>query len=112
MADAAADAPNPRFEAHAEVSDGWERRANAVIIERARHLAGVDGRVLALTVRPLPSEDPPSVTDDLAGRAAALGWPVLTLDPRAPGRRSRSGDVVGQDTATRQARRVIASTPA
>ena len=81
----AADAPNTLFEAHAEVSDGWERRANAVIIERAWHLAGADGRVLALTVRPLPGEDPPSVTDDLAGRAAALGWPVLTLDPRAPG---------------------------
>ena len=53
--------------------------------QRARHLAGTDGRVLALTVRPLPHEDPPSVTDDLAGRAAALGWPVLTLDPREPG---------------------------
>ncbi len=44
---AAADAPNTLFEARAVASDGWERRANAVIIERARHLAGTDGRVLS-----------------------------------------------------------------
>ncbi len=61
---------------------GWEGRANAAVIARARELAEDGRRTLGLTVRPLPPEDPPSVTDDFACRAAAEGWPVLTLDPR------------------------------
>jgi hypothetical protein len=40
--------------------------------------------VLALTVRPLPPERPPSVTDLFADSARVAGWPVLTIDPRRP----------------------------
>ena len=45
-------------------------------------VAGGAEPVAALVVRPLPTTDPPSVTDDLAAKAAAAGMVVFTLDPR------------------------------
>lgn len=36
----------------------------------------------ALVIRPVPIGDPPSVTDDLAAKAAAAGMVVFTIDPR------------------------------
>jgi hypothetical protein len=64
----------------------WYVAANAVLLHLARRIArrdnGDDEPVLALTVRPAGTEDPPSATDDLAARARRAGLAVLTLDPR------------------------------
>ena len=64
----------------------WYVAANGVLLDLARRIARRDGgddeHVLALTVRPVGTEDPPSATDDLAARARRAGLSVLTLDPR------------------------------
>ena len=64
----------------------WYVAANDVLLDLARRIARRDGgddeAVLALTVRPPGTEDPPSATDDLAARARRAGLAVLTLDPR------------------------------
>jgi hypothetical protein len=64
----------------------WYVAANGVLLDLARRIArrdvGDDEPVLALTVRPVGTEDPPSATDDLAARARRAGLAVLTLDPR------------------------------
>jgi len=64
----------------------WYVAANGVLLDLARRVArrdvGDDEPVLALTVRPVGVEDPPSATDDLAARARRAGLAVLTLDPR------------------------------
>ena len=62
----------------------WYVAANGVLLDLARRIARRDGGepVLALTVRPVGTEHPPSATDDLAARARRAGLAVLTLDPR------------------------------
>ena len=63
----------------------WWYTANEWIVEvgaAAARRARPSESVVALTIRPINSTNPPSVTDDLAVRAAARGWTVLTIDPR------------------------------
>ena len=64
---------------------GWYLRANSLILERARAVAGNGEAIIAMTVRPTEGETPPSATDEFARLAAESGLTVLTLDPR-PGR--------------------------
>jgi hypothetical protein len=67
-------------------TDGaWHLRGNELLLRTGRVRAGCDDRLVALTVRPVEGEDPPSATDDFAARARAAGLTVLTVDPR-PGR--------------------------
>lgn len=62
-------------------AEAWYLTANAALLERADRIA--DGRpVIAVTIRPIGGEHPPSGTDDLAERAEGAGLVVLTLDPR------------------------------
>ena len=69
----------------------WYLAAHDQLLGRAEAVAG-DDTVVALTVRPPEGEDPPSATDDFAGRAEQRGLLVLTIDPR---RGSSSTVVVG-----------------
>lgn len=63
----------------------WYLTATYALIGRARAVRTGDDPIVALTVRPADGQDPPSVTDRFAARAAEDGITVLTLDPR-PGR--------------------------
>ena len=63
----------------------WYVTANDRLLDRARAVRRSDDPIVALTVRPAEGQDPPSVTDRFAARAAERGLTVLTLDPR-PGR--------------------------
>ncbi len=68
----------------------WWFSANDHLVDIARgaqrspawDTAGGVESVAALVIRPLPITDPPSVTDDLAEKAAAAGMVVFTIDPR------------------------------
>lgn len=63
----------------------WYLVANGLILERARTVARHDEAIIALTVRPMEGETPPSAVDEFARLASEAGLTVLTLDPR-PGR--------------------------
>jgi hypothetical protein len=68
----------------------WYLVANGLILERARDVARHDEAIIAITVRPIEGETPPSATDDFARLATEAGLTVLTLDPR-PGRTGTLG---------------------
>ena len=64
------------------VDADWYLRALDLLLDRARAARTGDEPIVALTVRPPAGQDPPSVTDTFAARAAAGGFTVLTVDPR------------------------------
>ncbi len=59
----------------------WYLKANELLVQRAVELAGPRSAI-ALTVRPVEGEEPPSATDDFATRAIDAGLLVLSIDPR------------------------------
>ena len=64
----------------------WWFATNSYLIRRVGELAAEfgDPTIVALTIRSLQLEVPPSATDDLALKASAAGWPVITVDPGPP----------------------------
>jgi hypothetical protein len=69
-------------------TDGaWHLRGNQLLLDVGRARLGSNERLVAVTVRPVEGEHPPSATDDFAARAREAGLTVLTIDPR-PGRPS------------------------
>jgi hypothetical protein len=69
-------------ELHLDPETPWWFDANQALLAIAAERAAVKEPVIALTIRPVGGEFPPSVTDDFAARAHALGLVVLTIDPR------------------------------
>ncbi len=65
-------------------ASAWWFAANGELIDAADDRADPGETVVALTIRPMGGEEPPSVTDDFARRAHDAGLLVLTLDPLAP----------------------------
>jgi hypothetical protein len=75
--------PNARTrQLHLDPDTAWWFEANAALLAAAQERAADNEPVIALTVRPIGGEFPPSVTDDFAERAHAIGLLVLTIDPR------------------------------
>jgi hypothetical protein len=70
-------------ELHLDQKTSWWFEANAALLDVARKRSAAHEPVVALTVRPPGGEFPPSVTDDFAERASALGLLILTIDPRS-----------------------------
>jgi len=71
-------------------ADGdWLQEANDALVDLARRRAKDGEPIVALTIRPVNGDEPRSVTDDFAERAADAGWLVLTLDPRYAGDAAR-----------------------
>ncbi|HET7517203.1 MAG TPA: tetratricopeptide repeat-containing protein, partial [Actinomycetes bacterium] len=61
--------------------DAGFRAGNQLLIEHAQQVAGDDG-VLALAVRPRPSDAEPSITDDFVTVARLHDLTVIDIDPR------------------------------
>ena len=66
------------------VNEAAFRATNHALIERADSLA--PDSVLAVAVRHLSTEDPPSVTDDFVRQAEASGLFIIEMDPLRSGR--------------------------
>ena len=67
--------------------DDWFLAAHDQLLDRAKDVADGD-IVVALTIRPPEGEDPPSVTDEFAMRAARMDLLVLCIDPRSDSTRA------------------------
>jgi hypothetical protein len=69
------------YEYEESPGDAGYRAGNRLLVEHAQQVAGDDG-VLALAVRPRPSDAEPSITDDFVAVARLHDITVIDIDPR------------------------------